>query len=168
MKSVFVTFIFTLFLLPKSFAQKTEAIHISGDILAEKIFSIAQIKSLPSSDLGDFEITNHLGEPRGVAKQLKGFSVLRLLELVELDAPSPKLLSEFFLIFEASDGYKVVFSWNELFNNSLGEQVYLITSKDGESLEKMEDGILLISKTDIRTGRRHVKNLARIRINRVD
>jgi hypothetical protein len=168
MKILILTSLFTLFFFLHSFAQKTEAIHILGDISTEKVFSIAQIKGFVSSDLGDFEITNHLGEPRGIAKQLRGFPVIRLLEQVELHSPSPKQLSEYYFVFEATDGYKVVFSWNELFNNPLGEQVYLITSKDEESMEEMEDGILLISKTDIRTRRRHIKNLDKIYVKRVE
>lgn len=168
MRSLILTSLFAVFFFTQGIAQKTSTIFISGDILNEKVFTLEQIKSFESSEVGDIAISNHAGEARGVAKQLRGFPVLRLLEQVGLNSPSPKQLSEYYLVFEAVDGYKVVFSWNELFNNDLGKEVYIITSKDGVGLDEMEDGILLISKTDIRTGRRHVKNLEKIYIKRVE
>lgn len=168
MKSIALSLLFAVSVLAQVFAQKSSSIFISGDISTEKAFTLDQIKRFESSEIGDFVITNHTGEPRGVAKQLKGFPVLRLLEQLELNSPSPRQLSEFYFIFEAIDGYKVIFSWNELFNNDLGEEVFLVTSEDGKTLDEMEEGILLISKSDIRTGRRHVKNLAKIFVKRVE
>jgi hypothetical protein len=168
MKSILLSLLLGLFLSLQVVAQKSYSIEVTGDILASQVFTLDQINANRSMDLGDFAITNHAGEPRGVATQLKGFPIVNLLEQVKLDSPSPRQLSEFYFVFEATDGYKVVFSWNELFNNPLGKEVFLITSKDGESLEEMEDGLLLISKTDLRTGRRHVKNLSKIRIIRID
>jgi hypothetical protein len=158
---------FGLIVSLQAFSQKSNTIEVSGDVLTPFVITMDQIQAMKSMELGDFEITNHAGEPRGTATRLKGFPIVNLLEQVKFDSPSPKQLSEFYLVFEATDGYKVVFSWNELFNNPLGREVYLITSKDGESLEEMEDGLLLISKTDIRTGRRHVKNLSKILIKRI-
>jgi hypothetical protein len=158
---------FGLIVSLQAFAQKSNTIEVSGDVLTPFVITMDQIQAMKSMELGDFEITNHAGEPRGTATRLKGFPIVDLLEDVKFNSPSPRQLSEFYLVFEANDGYKVVFSWNELFNNPLGKQVFLITSKDGEDLEEMEDGLLLISKTDIRTGRRHVKNLSKILIKRI-
>ena len=39
----------------------------------------------------------------------------------------------------ASDGYKVVFSWNELFNTVAGNTVYIVTSKDHTSIEALDE-----------------------------
>ncbi len=168
MKIIPLSLFLGVFLVLQAFAQKTNSIEVTGAILTPVVFSMNQIQAMESMDLGDFAITNHAGEPRGVATRLKGFPIVNLLEQVKFDSPSPKQLSEFYLVFEATDGYMVVFSWNELFNNPLGKEVYLITSKDGESLEEMEDGLLLISKSDLRTGRRHIKNLSKIKVNRVE
>ena len=155
------------FLSEKNPAQQSQTILIAGEIQSEKTLTWADILAQKSQEIGDFPITNHLGEPRGVLQSAKGVPVGSLLKELEYNTPSPKQLSEFYFVFEASDGYKVVFSWNELFNNPLGEQVYLITSSNGQSLQEMEDSLLLISKTDVRTGRRHVKNLEKIHVKRV-
>ena len=168
MKNTLFFFCMMLFCLPVSQAQQTSSIRISGEILAEKTVDKLQIEAFESVPLQDFAITNHTGDPRGTLTELRGFPVLRILEQLEFKSPSPKQLSEFYFVFEATDGYKVVFSWNELFNNPLGSEVYLITAANGQSLDQMEDGLLIISVSDLRTGRRHVKNLSQIRVMRVN
>ena len=68
----------------------------------------------------------------------------------------------------ASDGYKVVFSWNELFNTATGNTVYIFTSKDHTSIDALDESILPISTAEFRTGRRYVKNLQSIIVRRAE
>ena len=90
-----------------------------------------------------------------------------ILDRVEIDAETPKLLSEYYLICIASDNYKVVFSWNEIFNSSTGRSVYIITSQDGKPASALDNRIALVSPKDQMTGRRYVKGLSKILIERV-
>lgn len=168
-KSLFIFLVVITLTWIKVYGQEpSKSIVISGDITKEITFNLEDLKRFDSRSISDLIITNHSGEPRGTAKELKGFLVKELFEKVEFTTPSPKQLSEFYLVFEALDGYKVVFSWNELFNNSIGDEVFIITSMAGENLKEMKDGILLISHSDIRTGRRHVKNLSKIIVKRIE
>ena len=68
----------------------------------------------------------------------------------------------------ATDGYKVVFSWNEIFNNALGQEIYIIVEKNGTGVEKLEDRITIITPTDNMTGRRYVKSLKKITVKRAE
>lgn len=148
--------------------ESSKSIQISGDIADTITYNLLDLNGFESRSIPDLIITNHAGEPRGTAVDLKGFPVKVLFEKVKFNSSSPKELSEFYLIFEALDGYKVVFSWNELFNNSIGDEVFIITSMAEKDLNEMEGGILLISHSDIRTGRRHVKNLSKIIVKRIE
>ncbi len=148
-------------------AQQSQTIQVSGEITSEKLLSLDEINTFPTEKIGDLVITNHAGEPRGTSRDLVGIPIRKLLQNVVFNASSPRELSEFFLVFEATDGYKVVFSWNELFNNPLGNSVFLVTSKEGKNAEEMEDGLLLVCVSDEKTGRRHVKNLSRIQVSRI-
>lgn len=129
--------------------------------------ALADIEKYPSKKIGDIIITNHLGEPRGIAKQLTGILMRDLMKDLELNAESPKLFSEFYLTFVAIDNYKVVYSWNEIFNSPTGDNLFLITSRDGKKIEEMEERILILTPTDFKTGRRHIKGLSKIVVNRV-
>jgi hypothetical protein len=62
----------------------------------------------------------------------------------------------------------VVFSWNELFNNPLGKSVFLVTAEGGKNLQQMTDRLLVITTSDIHTGRRYIKSVEKIIIKRFE
>lgn len=148
--------------------QATNDFVVTGQIKKELKFTLADIEKYHSKAIGDIVITNHLGEPRGTAKQLTGILVKDLLKDFELKEESPKRFSEFYLTFVAVDNYKVVYSWNEIFNSPTGDNLFLITSRDGKKLKDMEERILILTPTDFKTGRRHIKGLSKILVERVD
>jgi hypothetical protein len=117
--------------------------------------------------IGDFTVTNHLGEFKKTYKGVKGIMLLDVLKPLVITSASPKLLSEYYLVFKASDGYTVVASWNELFNTEVGKTFYLVTEADGKSLDGATESILLINTKDFKTGRRHVKGLQSIEVKRI-
>ncbi len=65
------------------------------------------------------------------------------------------------LVFEAvaTDGYRAVFTWGELFNSSAGEQVLVIGAQDGRPLGAEQGPLALRALADLRPGPRHVRNL---------
>lgn len=147
--------------------QKTNAIIVTGQVKKELKFTLEDIEQYPSKPLGDVVITSHSGEPRAIAKQLEGVLLKDLLKDLELKEDSPKRFSEFYLIFVASDNYKVVYSWNEIFNSPTGDNVFVVTAKEGKKLREMDERILTITPTDLRTGRRHIRWLSKIVVERV-
>jgi len=148
--------------------QTTDAFLITGQIKKELRFTLANLQQLQSKSIPDVVITNHAGEPRGTASRLQGILVKDLLKAVELKEENPKLFSEFYFVFTAADEYKVVYSWNEIFNSPTGNSVYLITARDGKNLNEMDDRILIITTSDFKTGRRHIKALSSIVVKRVN
>lgn len=157
---------FTVEGISQTTPKPTSTITINGKVKAPKTFTIGDIKKLSSHNIGDVVITNHRGEAKGTAKELSGVLLTQVLEQLELDAESPKVLSEYYFSCIASDAYRVVFSWNELFNTAVGNSVYIVTGKDGKPIEESDESILMISTQDTRTGRRFVKNLETILVGR--
>ncbi|MCX4147052.1 MULTISPECIES: molybdopterin-dependent oxidoreductase [Paraburkholderia] len=60
------------------------------------------------------------------------------------------------------DGYVVTFSWHELFNTPVGENVLVAYECDGRALNAEDGAPILFSGSDILPAPRHVKRLARI------
>src|SRR5882672_1763911 len=147
--------------------KSTTSFTVSGEVVSPLTVSISDLKKWKEVAIGDLVITNHLGEKKSEAKGLKGILLKDILQTVEIKSESPKVLSEYYFVFAASDGYKVVYSWNELFNTSVGDSVYLITEKNGKSITEMDDSILVVSTKDFKTGRRNVKGLSSIEVMRV-
>jgi hypothetical protein len=62
----------------------------------------------------------------------------------------------------ATDGYRAVFSWGELFNTDAGQQVLVIVAQDGRPLDAREGPLALRALADLRPGPRHVRNLCAV------
>ena len=148
--------------------KPTSSFTIAGEVKSPLTVQIADLNKWKASDIGDVAITNHLGEKRSDAKGLKGVLLRDVLGTVEIKAESPRVLSQYYFVCKANDGYTIVYSWNELFNNPEGDAVYIVTEKDGKPAASMDDSILMISPKDFKTGRRHLKALASIEVRRAD
>lgn len=145
----------------------TEKFTIEGKVKKEMTVSLADLSSYKSYSVDSIVITNHLGERRSSLKKVKVVLLKDILDKAGIDSETPKVLSEYYLVCIASDNYKVVFSWNELFNNPGGQSVYIITEQDGKPASALDSRIALVSPKDHMTGRRYVKGLQKIMIERV-
>lgn len=169
MKTLSFTLLLVL-LTTLGFAQKsvksTNQFTISGLVDKPKTINFSDLLREKSIEIGDFKITNHAGEFRKEYKNVKGVPLLNLFKEVKITAESPKVLSEYYLIIKASDGYSVVLSWNELFNTEIGNSFFIVLEADGKSQAESTERILLIATKDFKTGRRHVKGLQSIEIKK--
>jgi hypothetical protein len=150
----------------KAQIKPTVSFTISGDAVSPLTVAASDLKKWKEVAIGDLVITNHLGERKSEAKGLKGVLLKEILQTVEIKSESPKVLSEYYFVFTASDGYKVVYSWNELFNTVVGESVYVVTEKNGRPVAEMDDSMLVVSTKDFKTGRRNVKGLSSVVVMR--
>lgn len=146
----------------------TDTLRIYGKIKKEKIFTLHQLDSLPKTIINDQIIYNHKGEIKDTIKNIQGVLLKTILNQTEYQYEKLKNLNEFYFVFIASDGYKVVFSWNEIYNTETGNNFYIITYMDGKKLMNMAQRILFISTADLKTGRRYIKGLERIEVKQID
>lgn len=146
----------------------TAEFQVKGLVKNKLTFHINDILRFKQDELGDIVIRNKKGEEKGTAVKMKGVLLKTFLDSAGITADKPKEYSEFYIVLTASDGYKNVYSWNELFNSDLGNHVYIITSYGEETMEQMPDRILVMSLGDTNSGRRHLKGLASIEVKRVE
>jgi hypothetical protein len=146
----------------------TKSLIIKGKVKAETTIQQTDLQRYTLHSLGSVNITNHKGDNKGKAKELKGVLLRDILQPIVLDTDNPKLYSEYYFVCAAEDGYKVVYSWNELFNTAVGNSVYIILEREGKNLADDEDSLLMISTQDTRTGRRYLKNLQTITVSRAE
>lgn len=148
-------------------AQTSKTISVTGDIAKPLTISFNDVKSYQKHALDSLVIYNHKMDYKSTLKKISGVLLKDVLAKVDFTADSPKLLSEFYLVCIADDQYKVVFSWNEIFNSGNGDQALIVTEIDGSDVSQRNENIILITPTDKATGRRYVKNLSKILIQQV-
>ncbi|SHN20486.1 hypothetical protein SAMN05192549_105361 [Duganella sacchari] len=61
----------------------------------------------------------------------------------------------------------MVYSWSEVFNTPVGNEVLVVFEKGGQALADDEGRIAMISGKDLRAGPRHVKWLKSIEIKKI-
>ncbi|MBS1778357.1 MAG: molybdopterin-binding protein [Bacteroidetes bacterium] len=130
--------------------------------------TLTDLNKYKQEQLGSVKIFNHRGQQKGILKNITGVLLKNIVDSSFMNVDKPKDYSEYYILLMASDGYKNVYSWNEIYNTDIGNHIYIITGKEGKPATEMEERILVMSLSDINTGRRHLKNLSRIEIKRAD
>lgn len=161
MKKVFLAAL--LFCVQFVFAQteSTSEFIITGKVKAERKIGLQDLLQLPSVELND---VNTSCSPRKETKVKKAKAVLikNVLDSVVFDYDKSHSLGSYYFLFVAADGYKVVYSFNEIYNTEIGNHTYIITAIDDKPLQEIDNRILMITTTDIKGGSRNLKYLSKI------
>ncbi|MES1221949.1 MAG: molybdopterin-binding protein [Bacteroidota bacterium] len=166
-KFVFFCLLSSAFAKAQKNAAPTNEFSITGEVKAPVLFSLKTATSFTSHSSDSVVIYNHLHERKRAIHKIKGILLKDVLEKAGLNEDKPKLFSLFYFTCIACDGYKVVFSWNEIFNTGIGDQLMIITEEDGKKADAIDDHIAIISPLDKATGRRYLQNLQSIKVERV-
>jgi hypothetical protein len=166
-----ICFLFSLIAckaIPQSNYTPTDKFTIEGRVKYMLTFSTSDIDTFKTISLPDLLITDHMGSKRQTLTHLKGVLLKDVLVKAELDAENPKVLSEYYYVLEAPDNYKIVYSWNEIFNTETGNNIYILVEEDGKNYKQTDERIAIVTMTDLRTGRRHMRNISRIIVGRAN
>jgi hypothetical protein len=147
--------------------ESTDHISLDGQVKNKLSFSLKDLEAFPSKKIDSIVIYSHLMEPRRTIRNLRGVLLKDIIDKAGIDSESPKLLSEYYITCIASDNYKVVYSWNEIFNGPNGESIIIIIEADGKKADQITDRIAMLCAADKATGRRYVKGLRQIMVSRV-
>jgi hypothetical protein len=159
--SIVILFFITRLTFAQTDIEPTDAFKITGKVKNEKTIALTDLKNYKSITLQNIN-TSCTAKQKEVAKEVKAVLLKDILDSVAFQYESPRTLNEFYFKFVASDGYTIVYSFNEIYNTQTGNNMYIVTEKDGKAISAMENRILLLTTSDIKTGKRNIKGLANI------
>ncbi len=144
-------------------AQAAEPVLLQvGGLVQHKLTLTAQdLKALPQKDYT--EKRSVIVEGREVTQTvlMRGIPLRALLDQAGL-ASDRQSVRRAYALLTAQDGYQTVFSWGELYNTRMGDDV-LVLLKHGDDDLLARDGFpSLRSLQDIRPGPRHVRWLTSV------
>ena len=142
----------------------TESVTVSGAVEHKLELNVDDLRKFTWHEL---PISSHMNGNAGRVETFKGVSLRTLLEAAVVVSRDHNDMKKMAVIAKASDGYAVVFSWNEIFNTAVGEGVLVVFEKDGKPLGEDEGNIAMISAKDVHTGARHVKWLQSIEVRKL-
>lgn len=145
----------------------SETISVSGAVAQPLTLGVAELEQFPPQQIGEVAMICDNGANLGKEQNLRGVLLRDILNQAQIKVTNPRDLRKMVVIASATDAYKAVFSWAELFNSPTGDKVIVYFAKDGQPLGEDEGRIALISTTDLRTGPRHVKWLSGIEVRQL-
>ncbi len=140
----------------------TDAFSVSGQIKNPSTFAVATLDTFKIKSLNDVNTVNHMGKVLSQIKNVKGVLLKDVLNHIELNSASPKDAFGYYLECVGSDGFKVVFSRDEVFNTVSGDNLYIITEKDGKKLKDIDDRIAILMIYEPGKGHVYLKGLKEI------
>ena len=140
-------------------------LQIKGAIERTLELNVDSIKQMKLATLDSNAFPSRSGGSSEI-KTCKGVLLRDLLNKAGIKQADHKDRGYYF-VARATDGYKAIFSWGEIFNNSTGDRTYIIVEKNGSPiLEKGEFELICIN--DLKPGPRHVYWLSSIEVFHID
>ena len=126
---------------------------------------VEDLRKMEMTEVRDLTMTCGSGRNEGYIESYRGVRLNAVLEragVIMREHDTPNYL---YVTVRSSDGHWALFSYQELTNTPVGDQVIVIIEKDGQPLGDNEGRIALISASDVRTGPRRMRYLQSIRVH---
>jgi DMSO/TMAO reductase YedYZ molybdopterin-dependent catalytic subunit len=145
-------------------------VQVTGAVARPMEFGVPELRQLAVQRVEDVRQVRMDGAPADGA-QTRSYTGVRLRDVIAAAKPDEKErhdLRRSIVVLTAADGYRVVFSWAELFISPIGDGALVVFERDGAPLGPGEGPLALVSLRDTQPGPRHVKWLSKIELRRVD
>lgn len=142
----------------------TGSLRIIGRVRQPLILSIDELCRMETEEARDIALNCGEGDPVGRIESCRGVLLENVIGKAAVVREDHNDTKKMFLVATATDGYKAVFSWQEIFNTPIGGGVLVLIEKNGKPL----GGLELISLQDYFSGPRYVRNLETIEVLMVE
>ena len=132
---------------------------VTGRVDSPCEFTLPQLLAMDRLDLDDLPLICGSGEPLGRTGRLSGVLLADILARVPVITSEHNDTKRMYVVAAAADGYKTVFSWQEIFNSDNGAGIVVLLEREGHALHPDYRAIDLISARDHLSGPRYVKRL---------
>jgi DMSO/TMAO reductase YedYZ molybdopterin-dependent catalytic subunit len=139
----------------------TEEVRVTGAVKTPLDMKVSDLRAFPADQIVTVSLSRKR-DGQSVSSTVRGVRLTALLDRAEFVATNGNDWRRAVVVADSSDGYRVTFSWPELFNTEVGAGVLVVFERDGQALADSEGRIALVSSRDLRSGPRSVKWLTRI------
>lgn len=137
-----------------------DRVAVSGAVANRVELTVDELRRLPLRELPATLRS-------GARPVFKGVLLRDVLKQAGLEGISPIDAKKSVIVATAADGWRVVFSWTEVFDGPVGEGALVFLEKDGKPLGDDEGRIALVSTGDARAESRYLKWLRKIEVRRI-
>ncbi len=143
-------------------------LRISGRVTAPLFFGIKSLRSMDVLETDDLPLHCGSGESKGRLGTCRGVLLADIINRAEVIITDHNDTKKMYVVAASDDGYKAVFSWQEIFNSANGEGILVLLERDGKPLYEGCGKVDLLSARDHLSGPRYVKDLKSVEIVMVE
>jgi len=140
------------------------ALRVTGRVLKPVSFAMKDLRAMEIDDMEDLFVICGSGDPKGQIGNCRGVLLENVIRRADVLKEEHNDTKKMFILASASDGHKVVFSWQEIFNTEVGGGIMILLEKEGKPLDEKRDRFDLISARDFFMGSRYVKDLNNLEV----
>lgn len=152
---------------PAAAGEVRARIGIGGWVRRPLSLDVPALSAFEPARVSDFVVVCTADGAHGAARPLRG---VRLRELIQAAQPAFAERTDFkrvAVVAESREGYRALFSWNELFNAALGDGVIVAWDCAEAPLPPRAGHFVLASLQDRATGPRYVQRLASVELHKL-
>ena len=144
--------------------HRCNELTVTGRVTSPLVLDMEELRSMDTEEIADLKIICGDGDPKGNIRNCKGVLLENIIRMADVIKEEHNDTKKMFVVVSAHDGYKAVFSWQEIFNTAVGGGVMILLERDGKPLDGEKGELELISGEDYFTGSRYVKGLKNIEV----
>jgi DMSO/TMAO reductase YedYZ molybdopterin-dependent catalytic subunit len=137
---------------------------VTGRVTRPLELGMEELRAMDTEEIADLMVICGDGDPKGNIRNCKGVLLEKIIDMADVIKEEHNDTKKMFIVVSAHDSYKVVFSWQEIFNTAVGGGVMILLERDGKPLDGEQGQLELISAEDYFTGSRYVKGLKNIEV----
>lgn len=142
----------------------SKSISITGKVAQPLTLTLAGFGGFKLHPIENIPIISYSGDRKETIRTCKGVLLRDVLDKAGIVFEEKRDFNRLLITATATDGFRALWSWHEIYNSETGNHVFIIIEKDGKSLSAREGDFMLLSTTDTKTGPRHVRWLKSIEI----
>jgi len=141
---------------------------ISGRVRETCHFRLKQLLAMETVEFNDLLMACGSGEPKGRINSCRGILLTDIINMAGAITLEHNDTKKMYVIASSDDGYATLFSWQELFNTTVGEGVIVLLEKDERKVYEPHGRVDLFSAGDVLSGARYVKRLSELKIRMIE
>ena len=129
------------------------------------VVALDHLNGLVVRSIGDVKMFNSKGEEKSIRKNVKGVLLRDALKKMTFEVANTKELNQYIFVLEATDGYKVVLSRNEVFNS---ENLYIVSESNDIPIHQSSDRIEVLAISQPGKGHIYIKGLKTMKAIKIE
>lgn len=167
MKKIVLVLILAISLFANENYKISTEIEVSGLVENNIKLDVKELEKMSYFKSGSTPVVCMSGETKDSVESYEGVLLRDIVDKAILKINSRKEYNNIYFKVISTDGYEAIFSYNEVFNTKLGDNIIVFYKKNGNYLEDYQGKIALISIDDIKNGPRHIKWLEKIVVGKI-